>query len=217
MPTHIQYEKNSMRKSHRISIPMKIHVNNTIYDSINWSLTGASIKAVNGESFLKEKLYDAVLMLGMKDATVSLKVQLKSVYEKDGVFGFEFVNLSDKNKKVLRRYLEFYLDGKLDNVDGLLSTFEEPELNSAILEPVKLSDNEKDGLEKSFFRKSLWAMLLSLFLLAAIATLVYQNLLYKFESAGTVERNYKKIYPLSSGIIDKIYVKMVIRLRKIDF
>jgi len=174
MASHLHYEKNSMRKSHRINIPLKIHVQNGMYDTHDWSLTGISVKAKDGV-FSTEHLYDAVLMLGLQEATISLKVKLKCIYHEAGRYGFEFVELSKKNKKILRRYLELYLDGNLHQVDDLMSVYEEPDIGSAIQEPVKLNDEEAKGLEKSFLRRSIGAILVSLGLFSVIGALLYYN------------------------------------------
>jgi multidrug resistance efflux pump len=57
-------------------------------------------------------------------------------------------------------------------------------------------------------------MLLSLLLFAGIAALLYQNFLYRYEIAGTVEGNYKKIYAQDEAIIDTIYVKSGQKVKK---
>ncbi len=215
MSTRIHYEKNSMRKSHRIKIPLKIDIQNSIYNSYDWSMTGVSIYGQD-DNFIENEFYDGVILLGLQDATISLKVKLKCTYRKNDKYGFEFLNISSKNRKVLRRYLELHLDGKLDSIDNLMAVYEEPDINSAIQEPVKLTDDEKTGLEKSFLRKSLGAILFSLLLLAGIAALLYQNLLYKYERVGMVESNYKTIYPINDGMIEKIYYKAGDKIEKND-
>ena len=216
MSTKMHYEKNSMRKSHRINIPLKIRIGNDMYDAFDWSMTGVSIKSKYDDIFIRQELYDGVLLLGLTEATISLKVKLKQTYHIDGKYGFEFIDFSSKNKKVLRRYLELYFDGKLNQVDDLMAIYEEPDINSVIQEPVKLSDDEKSGLEKSFLRKSIGAILFSLLLFAGIAALLYQNLLYKYERVGMVESNYKTIYPINDGMIEKIYYKAGDKIEKND-
>jgi multidrug resistance efflux pump len=81
---------------------------------------------------------------------------------------------------------------------------------------VKLNENEKAGLEKSFLRKSIGAILLSLLLFLVIAGLLYQNLRYKYERVGMVESNYKTIYPNNEGIIEKVYFNVGDKVKKGD-
>ena len=208
MSKNIHYENNSMRKSHRISIPVKLRVENNLYDVYDWSMTGLSVSDKQKRSFTVGNTYDSVFMLAMTDATVSIKTKIVCKNEKNGRYGFEFVNLSNKNKKVLRRYLELYLDGNLASVDDIISTYREPDIKSAIVEPVKLNESEKTLVEKSFLRRTWGALLFSLLFLSLLAALLYQNFYYRYERVGTVESNYKTIYPSYEGVIDSIYPKV---------
>jgi multidrug resistance efflux pump len=215
MSLQLQYEKNSMRKSHRIEIPLKVYIQNNIYNVIDWSMTGLSI-STKANSFIVDDFYDAVLLLGLKDATISIKIKLKCVYGKENRYGYEFNELSDKNRKMLRRYLEFYLDGKWDDMDELIGVYSEPDIGTALKEPVKLNDLEKSSLQKSFLRKSLSAVVFSFLLLLLIGATLFYNLRYTYEGVGIVEGNYKNIYAKHKGVLEKIYVKTGDRVKKDD-
>ena len=89
----------------------------------------------------------------MKEANISFNVNLKLIHKSGDKLGFEYEDISLKNKKVLRRYIELYFDGKLDETDTLVSTYEEPDIISAIHNPIKLNEYEKSKLESSFLRK----------------------------------------------------------------
>ena len=215
MSLQLQYEKNSMRKSHRIQFPLKVYIQNSIYDVLDWSMTGLSINTKDN-SFIVNDFYDAVLLLGLKDATISIKIKLKCVYKNGDRYGYEFSELSDKNRKMLRRYLEFYLDGKWDDMDELIGVYGEPDIDTALREPVKLNDLEKSSLEKSFLRKSIGAVIFSLFLFLLIAATIFYNFRYMYEGVGIVEGNYKNIYAKHEGVLEKIYVKTGDSVKKDD-
>jgi multidrug resistance efflux pump len=215
MSLQLQYEKNSMRKSHRIQFPLKVYIQNNIYDVLDWSMTGLSINTKDN-SFIVNDFYDAILLLGLKDATISIKIKLKCVYKNGDRYGYEFTQLSDKNRKILRRYLEFYLDGKWDDMDELIGVYGEPDIGTALKEPVKLNDHESSALKKTFLRKSISAILLSLFLLFIIGAVLVYNLKYVYEGVGIVEGNYKNIYAKHEGVLEKIYVKTGDRVKKDD-
>ncbi len=207
MSLHIQCEKNSMRKSHRFDIPMKIHIQSHVYKTIDWSMVGVSIEAKSSNDFEVNNFYDAVLLLGMLDASISLKVKLKCVYFKNNRYGFEFSEFSQKNKKILRRYLELYIDGKIQDIDDLLAIYEEPDINPVLNLPVKLTDDEKSQLQKAFLRKSIGSIIVSILLLLSIVGILFYNLRYQYEGVGTVEGNYKNVYVKKSGILEKVYVQ----------
>ncbi len=215
MSLQLHYEKNSMRKSYRTQIPLKVYLDNNMFDTYDWSLRGLSIKS-NKSDFKEQNFYDAVLVLDLSEANISLKVKLKLIYKKDDKFGFEFDKLSNKNSKLLRRYLELHLDGKLDQVDSLMAVYEEPEIAMVISEPIKLNDDEKKTLKKSFLRKSVKSIVFSLFLLGSIGAILYHNLQYQFKIVGTVEGNYKNIYSKNDGTVENIYIKIGDKISKND-
>jgi multidrug resistance efflux pump len=164
----------------------------------------------------EDEFYDAILLLGMNDATISIKTKLKCIYKKRDRYGFEFSELSQKNRKLLRRYLEFYMDGKYEDMDELIGVYAEPDLDAVLKEPVKLNDLEKSNLKKSFLRRSLSAILFSIFLLFFIGVTLYYNLRYTYEGIGIVEGNYKNIYTTNEGVLEKIYPKVGDIVKKDD-
>ncbi len=214
MSSLIRYEKNSMRKAHRVDIPIFVIIENVQYRVIDWSLTGLSIKVVNNIKFAPQKEYNSLLILGMNEATVSLNMKLKVVNQKRGRVGFEYINLSQKNRLLLRQYIELYLDGKLDQVDNVMAIYNEPDINTAIKAPLSLNDDEKTELERSFRRKSFSSILLALLLFSILGGILYYNFRYQLESIGVVDANYKKIYPNKTGVIENIYVKEAQSVKK---
>jgi multidrug resistance efflux pump len=152
----------------------------------------------------------------MNEATVSLRFKLKAVNQKRGRVGFEYINLSEKNRLLLRQYIELYLDGKLDQIDNVMAIYNEPDITTAIKAPLSLNDDEKTELERSFRRKSFSSILLSLLLFSILGGVLYYNFRYQLESIGVVDGNYKKIYPNRSGVIDNIYVKEGDNVKKSD-
>jgi len=207
MTTAPSFAQNSLRKSHRTTISLGTIIEHNSYHVIDWSMTGLSIKGSTDDSFKVGNSYESLMILNMKEANISFKVDLKLIHKSGDKLGFEYVDISLKNKKVLRRYLELYLDGKLDETDTLIATYEEPDIISAIHNPIKLNEYEKSSIESSFLRKTIQAFLYTLLLLGILGALFYKNVLYRFEGVGVVEKNYEFIYPKHSGIIEKIYVK----------
>jgi multidrug resistance efflux pump len=207
MTTAPSFEQNSLRKSHRTTISLGAVIENRSYQVIDWSMTGLSVKLENDADFKVGNNYKSLLILNMKEANISFNVNLKLIHKSGDKLGFEYEDISLKNKKVLRRYIELYFDGKLDETDTLVSTYEEPDIISAIHNPIKLNEYEKSKLESSFLRKSIQAILYTLLLLGVLGALFYQKVLYKFDGIGVVEKNYELVYPKHSGVVEKIYVK----------
>ena len=57
----------------------------------------------------------------MQDAKLEIPIKLQFKVKRDTSSGFEFVDLTEKNKRILREFLELSIEGRLDQTDGLLS------------------------------------------------------------------------------------------------
>jgi len=208
-------ESNQMRRAHRIDIPLIIIVNGIAHKSKDWSMTGVGIDNLNIELKLDD-IIDASIVLALKEAKLEIPVKLQFKVKRGDVSGFEFNQISEKNKRVLREFLELSIEGKLEHIDGLISIYNEPVINSPIKESVVLSDEEDSLLKKEFLKRSkLYIKLAIAFFIFLVATLYY-NTSYVYRSIGTVSGNFIKIAPNISGKIRKIDVKVGDKIIKQD-
>ena len=200
-------ESNQMRRAHRVDIPLTIVINSKAYKSKDWSMTGAGVDGLDLE-LKKDEIINASIVLAMQEAKIEMPVKLQFKVRRGSVSGFEFAEISEKNKRVLREFLELSIEGKLDQVDGLLSVYNEPIVDTPIKESVVLSDEEESVLKQAFVKRSkLYIKLGILFFILLIAT-IYYNTAYVYRSIGAVSGNFVKISPSVSGKIDKLYVKV---------
>jgi len=199
-------ESNQMRRAHRVDIPLIIVINGIAYHSKDWSMTGAGVDNLDLD-LEHDEIIEASIVLALQEAKVEMPVKLQFKVKRGSVSGFEFEQISEKNKRVLREFLELSIEGKLDQVDGLLSIYNEPIINTPIKESVILSDEEDSALKKAFAKRSrLYIQLGIIFLILLVAT-VYYNTSYVYRSIGTVSGNFVKISPSVNGKLSKIYVK----------
>ena len=196
-------ESNQMRRSQRVVIPLTIVIAGISYHSKDWSMTGVGVDNLNLE-LKHDEVIDAFLVLAMQEAKLEMPVRLQFKIKRGSVSGFEFSQISEKNKRVLREFLELSIEGKLDQVDGLLSIYNEPIIDTPIKESVILSDEEDSALKKAFVKRSkLYIKLGVVFFFLLVAT-IYYNTSYVFRSIGTISGNFVKISPGVSGKLKKI-------------
>jgi len=200
-------ESNQMRRAHRVDIPIIIVIDSVAYHSKDWSMTGIGVENLKLELAIGE-IIDASIVLAMQDAKIEMPVKLQLKVHRGNVSGFEFEQISEKNKKVLREFLELSIEGRLDSVDGLLSVYNEPIVDTPIKESVVLSDEEESSLKKAFAKRSKFYIRLGIVFFAILVATIYYNTVYVYRSIGTVSGNFAKISPSESGKISKIYVKV---------
>ncbi len=206
MSMNIAFEQNSMRLSNRTDIPLKVDIQNTVYKSIDFSLSGISIYS-HEHIFQTKKIYPATVYLDLDDAYLSIKTKLECIYTHKNRTGFRFLDLSEKNKKLLRRYIELFSENKLDKDDEFINIYKEPEVGYTIDEPIKFTDQEESRMKILFLRKSIFAFLFTLLVILSISGLLYFKYIYFLESTGSITDNYTNIYSPADGIIEKVFVK----------
>jgi len=206
-------ETNQMRRAHRVNIPLTVIVNKEAYTTKDWSMTGVGLIDLPLELEFNE-IIDAHLIVTLEDARIEMPVQLQFKVKRENISGFEFHKISEKNKRVLREFLELSIEGKLDQVDGLISIYNEPIIDTPIKESVVLSDEEETYLKKAFDKRAkLYIQFGVAFFILLILT-IYYNTTYIYRSIGIVSGNFVKISPSTSGKIVQVYVKIGDRIQK---
>ncbi|MEA1918420.1 MAG: biotin/lipoyl-binding protein [Campylobacterota bacterium] len=203
----IEVESNQMRRSHRVNVPIHAIIDKTLYTCKDWSLTGIGVSELK-EEYTPDSIIEASLLLKFTEARLEIPVNLKFRASRNGISGFEFVDLSESNRRVLREYLELSIEGRLENADGLLSIYNEPIIDSPIKESVTLSDAEETKLSHAYKKRAGLYMGLGVMLFFLIITTIYYNVQYVYRSIGVISGNFIKISPTVSGKISKINVKV---------
>lgn len=199
-------EPNYQRKSHRVNLPLVVQVNGKTYRSNDWSLTGLSL--VDFETDLKpEEIIKATLIFPMKESRLDLDIEMEFRSVRGNLAGFEFKSLSQRNRRIMRHYIELAVEGKLDNVEDLISIVTAPEINSPIHEALVLSDLEEESLIQRFrFRSFLSISVGILFILFVLATLFY-NTSYRISGTGIISGNLRKISSGVNGTVSSTHIK----------
>ncbi|MBU0720956.1 HlyD family efflux transporter periplasmic adaptor subunit [bacterium] len=198
-------EANYMRRAHRVDIPIIIVIDSVAYKSKDWSMTGAGVENFSKE-LQKDEIIPASIVLALKEAKIEMPIKLQFKLKRGTLSGFEFAEISQKNKRVLREFLELSIEGKLENIDGLLSIYNEPIVDTPIKESVVLSDEEESVLKKEFAKRSKLYIKLGIILFIVLILTIYYNTAFVYRSIGTVSGNFVKISPSVSGKINKINV-----------
>ncbi|UCM99437.1 HlyD family efflux transporter periplasmic adaptor subunit [Sulfurimonas sp. SWIR-19] len=198
-------EPNQMRRAHRVTVPLTIVINKKAYKTKDWSMTGAGIEGFAPDMEIGETI-DASIVLAMKNAKLEIPVKLKLKVKGKESSGFEFIELSEQNKGVLRKFLELSIEGRLDQTDALLSIYHEPIIDTPITESIVLSDAEESTLKQAFQKRAKLYIQLGIAFFILILLTIYYNTSYVYRSIGTVTGNFVKVSPAISGKLKYINV-----------
>ena len=202
--TLTKFEKNSLRKSYRTTVPLFVIINNHYYSTLDWSLTGFSVKDF-AEELAVEEIVEGQLLIQLEEASIAIPVEMRLVYNNNERAGFEFKQLSEKNKKVLKRFIEYAVEGKLTHTNNFISIYEEPEIKTPINVPVKLETEEYNALNRAFHFHSLRYIIFALLVLGTLGFLLFSQFRYSYKGSGIVVGNYQNIYPKVQATLEKLY------------
>lgn len=200
-------ESNQMRRAHRVTVPLTIVINKQAYRAKNWSMTGAGIEDFVPDMEIGETI-DASIVLAMQDAKLEISVTLELKVKREDSSGFEFIKLSEKNKRILREFLELSIEGRLDQTDALISIYNEPIVDTPITESIVLSDAEESTLKQAFQKRAKLYIQLGIAFFILILLTIYYNTSYIYRSIGTVTGNFVKVSPAISGKLKYINIRV---------
>jgi multidrug resistance efflux pump len=199
-------EKNYKRKAQRVDLPLLVQVGSQAFETRNWSLLGVAVADFSPELSRSESI-EARLVLPLHEASFIIPVTLIVKNQRGRTTGCEFSNLSAKNKRILRRYIELSIDGHMDNVEDFIAAYSEPVIETPLQEALKLEEGEKKSLKQAFIRKSITFIVLGILLSGVIYYTGAYNLQYKIFTTGVITGSIIRVTANTSGILNKMYVR----------
>jgi len=124
----------------------------------------------------------------------------------DSVSGFEFQDLSPRNRRILRHYIELSLDGKLGDVDDIVAVAALPAADTPVEAPLTLQGAGDVLPAKSRARRA-GAVLIALGVLAAAAGIGWYNLTYELQGTGFVAGSIARVTANHEGQVARLLVQ----------
>jgi multidrug resistance efflux pump len=198
-------EPNYTRKAQRIDLPMLVQIDGQTYKTKDWSLAGVGIIDLD-TPFEMDKAIDCRLILPLEGANFVLCAAIVMKNKRGNIIGCEFKELSPKNKRVLRRFIELAIEGRIDNVEDFIAAYSEPAFETPIGEALSLEEKEAVKIKKTFLKKSIAFLFVGAVIALVIGYTTVYNLQYKIFSTGVVTGSFIKVTANNSGILDNIHV-----------
>jgi multidrug resistance efflux pump len=184
---------------------MLVQIDGQTYKTKDWSLAGVGIIDLD-TPFEMDKAIDCRLILPLEGANFVLSAAIAMKNKRGNIIGCEFKELSPKNKRVLRRFIELAIEGRIDNVEDFIAAYSEPAFETPIGEALALEEKEAVKIKKTFLKKSLAFLFVGAVIALVIGYTTVYNLQYKIFSTGVVTGGFIKVTANNSGILDNIHV-----------
>jgi multidrug resistance efflux pump len=201
----ITREANLPRKAMRVAIPLFVEIDGRNHAATDWSTTGVGLADLDRIP-QEGELVQARLSFPMLESTLLIPVQLVYRGQHEGVHGFEFHDLSPRNRRILRHYIELSLDGKLGDVDDIVAVAALPAAETPVGAPLTLQGAGQvlPGRSKT---GAFGAVLLGLGVIAAAAGLVWYNMTYQLEGTGFVSGSIARVTANHEGQVARLLVQ----------
>ena len=200
-------EANFHRKSHRVDVPLFVEVGDKTYQAVDWSIGGLAIRSEELK-YSNGELVAAQILLPLGNAKLILDVQLVTRRVEPDKVGFEFKELSPKNRRILRHFIQMYVDGKIDNAEDLIAISTAPEVITPLNDALNLSEENTEILLRGFKRRGLVAAGLIIVFAITFITVLFYNTTYRLETTGVVVGNVDRITANYGGELLQIDAKM---------
>lgn len=200
----ISREANLPRKAMRVAIPLFVAIDGKTYPARDWSTTGVGLSQLEAVP-AQGDIVEAQLSFPMLESTLTIPVQLAYRSSHDGVHGFEFHDLSPRNRKILRQYIELSLDGKLADVEDIVSAAGLPATAAASQAPLALGSTRL--AQRPHRARMVGSVLAGLAVLAAALGIGYYNLTYQLEGTGVVSGSITRVTANHTGQMGRLLVE----------
>jgi multidrug resistance efflux pump len=201
----ISREANMPRKAMRVAIPLFVEIEGRTHAARDWSTTGVGLSDLASAPKPGDVVH-ARLSFPMLESTLLIPVQLVYRSLHDGVHGFEFHDLSPRNRRILRHYIELSLDGKLGDVEDIVAAAAVPGGEAQPQAPLMLGAPAA-AAPGSRRARVLGSMLAGLAVLAAAAGIGYYNLTYQLEGTGFVSGSVMRVTANNDGQLGRLLVE----------
>lgn len=124
----IVHESEVQRQHVRLQLPIKVQLENLMFDTDDWSSSGVAlswqgdVEKVFGKSMSSGHMLDAVLHFGFDGFELSMPVKLELRYLERGKSraGFRFTNVNDRQLSLLHYVVSSYVSGELVRAGDLI-------------------------------------------------------------------------------------------------
>jgi multidrug resistance efflux pump len=200
----ISREANLPRKAMRVAIPLFVEIAGKTLPARDWSTTGVGLTDLDA-TLQQGEVVEARLSFPMLESTLLIPVQMIYRSSHDGIHGFEFQDLSPRNQRILRHYIELSLDGKLGDVDDIVAVARLPSTELAPQAPLTLASRPAGHAPRA--GRLLGSAAAALIVLAAIAGIGYYNLTYQLEGTGFVSGSIARVTANHDGQVGRLLVE----------
>ena len=205
-------EQNYLRRSYRINLPAKIIINENKYNVKDWSFLGFRID-LNNDDIKTNETYSVSFELPFVNFNMSFSAKAVCKWIRGNEAGFEFKELSDDIKLLMKEYVEAFVEGRLQEENGLLKIANGLEI--PVSTDIPMSEEEESFLNKKLMRH-IFIIIVFILIAAAIGYVIYLNRNSVYSEEAFVSGKTFYIKSTAYGQIKDLNISLLHKIHKND-
>lgn len=199
----IRLEEKSQRKSPRISLPAKVNVKGRLFGVLDWSMQG--FKAAIPKGMIPEGWSGRVtFILPLQEMEISFDAVARVRRQGEESVGFSFDSLPDRSKALLSTYIKASIEGKLDDIDGMIARVEAS--TTPVETDVPLSLSERRQFKRSFLGRALIYLLVGCVIFSVFGFILFNNFARARSTRAVVSGGLVDVAPELAGVLTSVDV-----------
>ena len=205
-------EQNYLRRSYRINLPAKVSINKNSYHIKDWSFLGFRIE-LNNDDIKTNETYSISFELPFVNFNMSFTAKAICKWKRENEAGFEFEELSDDIKLLMKEYVEAFVEGRLQEENGLLKIANGLEI--PISTDIPISEEEEQFLNKKLMR-NIFIVFIFIIIAAAIGYIIYLNRHSVYSEEAFISGKTFYIKSTAQGKIQNLNISLLHKIYKND-
>ncbi len=191
---------------------MVFEIGGRVFRVFDWSVTGLAAripeKEAAGLDLEPGRVHPARLHIPMPGARVALDVKVQVVGRRGPErVAFSFVDLSPRNRRILRQIIELGIEGRLGDLEDTVALLAQPDLPTPLKDAMVLSDLEEEALATNFRRRAILSVVLGVGFLLFVAGLLFYNTVYRIEAEGVAMGQVRRVVAATTGELRTLLVQ----------
>lgn len=202
----IRRERPSQRLHHRVSAPLSITIDGTLYDAADWSLGGFRIEGLTNSTLKSDDVISVGLNIPFQGFDINFNAQAKVLRLTDeGILSCHFLDLDERSEELLRHFIDEIVQGNMTTTADTLQRIDTP------VTPVPTTPETNKASDVPISRWSIKTIAMTSFYLTAglsifiyIGSVLYVNF-YKLQvESAVVAAPIESVHANITGRVEQI-------------
>lgn len=208
MTVAVKHQAPSQRKNYRVSVPINISLKGQVYRTIDWSVTGFKLAKFKEDSLEVGQSIGINVYIPFQGFNVGFRTQARIVRidTEHNTLAGELTNLNEREKEVLKLFVDSIIKGEMEEVDGIIRRLDIPVTPISLTPEKAVTPAQQKEEAKRRYIGSIVYGALGLALTTLLLAVAYTNIFQMEVDTAILHAPTDKLISPATGDVAKIDV-----------